>query len=470
MIDRKALTYNLAFLFIGQAASAVLFFVSMAYLARTLGPEGFGVIGFAEVVFMFFLTLSSLGISFIGTREVARERARAAYYADRILSVRILLGASAAILMIVFILFLKKPQAAKYTAIVYGLALVPASLLLDWLFQGLEKMYLVALGVFARASAFTVLVFIFVRENGETVTAAWIYLISWFISSAVLLFFYALGSGVPRFKWRPGVQLKLIRDSWPIGVGLIVGWIIHYFDSTVLFIWKGEEAAGEYNAAYRPVILMATALTVYFNAIFPAMSRAAEKNNASMNRIVNLTMGGGTALLLPVAALGTYLSGPAVEAVYGHRFASSAAILSLLLWWPLIVLIVMIYTRVLVCHGRQSSIGRVSGVTAFFNIALNLLLIPFWGGIGASIAKIIADLVTLFIYHRIAREIIQVPVFTLAACPVIAVSVTVIFMSLASMSLWLMAIAGSLIYLAALFISARLIPGWARLVAGGPAA
>ena len=91
--------------------------------------------------------------------------------------------------MFAVVLILHKPAITKYTALIYGLALIPASFLLDWLFQGIEKMFYVSLGLFARAALFTVGAFALVRDSHQVFMVAFIYLASWFMSSAVVLFF-----------------------------------------------------------------------------------------------------------------------------------------------------------------------------------------------------------------------------------------------------------------------------------------
>jgi O-antigen/teichoic acid export membrane protein len=468
MINKRLITFNLIWLFLGQGASGVMFFAAMAVLARRLGPEAFGVISFSEVVFMFFLTWTNLGIGFIGAREVAKKRERAAEYVGRVLTVRLLLGLACLAVMLLFIFFIPKPIDTKYTAAIYALALIPATFLLDWLFQGLEKMHFISIGVFTRAAIFTIGVVFLIREGTGTQTVAYIFLASWVVSSSVVLFFYVLQGGLPRLRWEPALQKKLIKDSWPIGVGLVVGWVIHYFDSTILFFLKGAGAAGQYNAAYRPIILMATALTVYFNVVFPSMSRFAGTDDRSMRKIVNMSVGGGLALLLPVAVLGVYLAGPVMEAIYGIEYSESGPLFALLLWWPILVLVVTTYTRVLVSYDHQRYIARVSVVTAVCNIGFNLILIPYWGGMGAAAAKIGADLITLFIYHRLVGRVIRVPTLKLTVCPVIAILAMLLFIGLASpINVWAMAVGSSITYLAALFVSSRLIPGWRRLILSG---
>lgn len=435
-MDKKVIAKNLAFLFSGHALSAVLFFISMAYLARVLGPANFGIISFAEVVFMFFLTLSNVGLAFLGTRDIARNAERVRYFTDRLLSIRFILGLASLIILAITIAVLKKSPLTKTVVIIYGIALVPASLLLDWVFQGLERMIFVAMAVLVRAATFILGVFLLVKQTDDLFFTAFVFLISWIFSAFSLLFVYKKQFGLPKFNWNSDFTKKAFVDAWPVGLSLIVGWVVHYFDGTMLFLWKGEAAAGQYNVAYRPIILIVTALTVYYNAIFPTMVKAAASAESSIRKLVDVTMKTGFLIFLPLAVLGTYLAKPLMILIYGPAFEESSYIFRIVIWWPILVLLIMNYSRILLCYDKQKEIGKISVITALANIFLNIIFIPFLSGIGAALAKICADVVTFLFYFKRTKPVLS---FSLknhlrhAVIPTLAMVVFFIFFPMLSM-------------------------------------
>lgn len=465
MLNKKSLALNIFYLFAGQGVSGILFFIAMAYLARILGPENFGIINFCEVVFMFFLALSTLGINFIGTREVARDKSKISYYVGRFVSLRLILSAASLALLFIFVIIFLRESTIRHVSVVYGLALIPAAFFLDWFFQGLEKMYYVTLSALAKALFFAGGVFLLVKDVSRILWIAYLYLFSWIASSLILILIYRLKYGSLALKIDVSMQKKIFLDSWPIGIGLLVGWVLHYFDSTVVFFLKGEGAAGIYNAAYRPIILFVTALTVYFSAIFPAMSRAAASNSASMRKIVSVTMGAGYLFLFPLAALGGFFAKPLVGLVYGIKFGASAMLFAFLLWWPVILLAVLVYTRILVCYDHQKWIGKISSLTAALNIFLNLILIPLLGVLGACLAKLGADVVTLFVYKKVTTKIFSFPLLDIVICPALATFIMLVFLyAFRASSAWLMISIAFSVYILAVILLSRIFSFWKDLL------
>ncbi len=431
MNDQKSIIRNLIWLFSGHVLSAVCLFAAMAYAARILGPSDFGIINFGEVVFMFFLTLSNMGLTFLGTRDIARHPKQTEFYGGRILSLRLILAAILLILLFCAANFLPATFATKYTIIIYGVAVIPGSIFLDWLFLGLEKMIYVAMAVFVRAVVFLAGILLWVHNPSDFVFVPFIFLISWLLSCTVLFLICQKKVGPLSFSWDPPFFQKLLKDASPVGVSLLVGWIIHYFDSTLIFLVKGEHAAGEYNAAYRPIILMVTALTVYFNSVFPRLSRAVYESSASIKKIVFWTIQFGCIVFLPVAVLGVFRGQDLMVLLYGSAFRECGRIFSILVWWPLLVLFVTNYSRILLCYDQQRYVGKFSLMTAFFNILFNILLVPLMGGVGAAFSKIGADSVTYGLYYRFTQKILAIPFWGLLKTSLIGSGAMMFFLFMA---------------------------------------
>ena len=137
---------NTFFLLGGTGLGAVFTLLAMIYLARVLGPNGFGQISFAMAIAAYFISLNNLGLPLFGTRQVAREKEKISYYAGDIITARLFLTILGFGILFCLIAFLSKPLTTKYLITLYGLGMISASLLLDWAFQGVEKMGFVGFG------------------------------------------------------------------------------------------------------------------------------------------------------------------------------------------------------------------------------------------------------------------------------------------------------------------------------------
>src|SRR5690606_20822477 len=72
--DGKALASNFGYLMIMQIAGYIFPLLTIPYLARVIGVEGFGKIAFAAAVMVWFQTITDWGFSYTATRDVARHR------------------------------------------------------------------------------------------------------------------------------------------------------------------------------------------------------------------------------------------------------------------------------------------------------------------------------------------------------------------------------------------------------------
>ena len=84
-------------------------FAGTAYLARVLGPEGFGILGFALAFTGYIALAVDGGFNAVGAREVARRPADAASLAASIVVVRLLLAMAALLGLAIIAYLLPKP-------------------------------------------------------------------------------------------------------------------------------------------------------------------------------------------------------------------------------------------------------------------------------------------------------------------------------------------------------------------------
>ena len=72
--EGRVITTNFSYLFLLQIASYLFPLVTMPYLARVIGAEGFGHIAIASAVIMWIQTISDWGFNYTATRDVAKNR------------------------------------------------------------------------------------------------------------------------------------------------------------------------------------------------------------------------------------------------------------------------------------------------------------------------------------------------------------------------------------------------------------
>jgi len=399
----KAIAKNFIHLAIGQGIAGLLYLLALVQLARGLGPAGFGAFSFTEAIFMFFLILVNLGVDYIGIREVARQPNQRYHYAGIVIPVKFFLGLISFILLVIFSMILPKPTEIKLLIVLFGLALLPAGLMLDWFLQGQQKMSIVARGMIIREASFLAGIALARFFGLSLIAAGIIFFIARLINSLVLVIFVSRESGRLPLKIDWPAQKQLLKDAWPLGAALIAGWVICYFDTALLVILKGEYEAGLFNASYKPVFVIIMVSITYYKAIFPQMSISNQVSGEKLAGLVEGSIKLMATVWVPVVIAGIYLARPLLRVIYGGEFTAGAGALSWLLLSSLFMSINGAYQQGLVSADSQKNIGIVAGILISSNIALNFALIPYYGIIGAAIAKLSSDLIAMPFYHYFLR-------------------------------------------------------------------
>jgi len=94
--------------------------------------------------------------------------------------------------------------------------------------------------------------------------------------------------------------------------------------------------------------------------------------------------------IIPVAVWCGIFSGKIIALIYGAKFASSAAALSILIWAEVFVFVGVINNAILIATNKQALDPVFTGASAAVNIVLNLVLIPRYGFVGASASSLIS--------------------------------------------------------------------------------
>jgi len=152
----------------------------------------------------------------------------------------------------------------------------------------------------------------------------------------------------------------------------------------------GNEEVGIYSVAVRLAEVWLFIPTAIYWSVFPSIVEAKGTNEdlfyGRLQKFYNLVALSAYAVALPVTFLGQWL----VPALFGEAFARGGLMLAVLIWSN--VFIGLEYARSSFLTAMDWT--RIHLVTVvlgcLLNIALNYLLIPHYGGMGAVLASVAA--------------------------------------------------------------------------------
>jgi PST family polysaccharide transporter len=178
------------------------------------------------------------------------------------------------------------------------------------------------------------------------------------------------------------------RSPWLLASG-IAEVIYLRIDIVLLERLRDVEETGIYAVAARLSEVWYMVPVALMGAVFPALWQQ-RPDAAAYERGLQASLDLLCALAVALAVVMQLFGAPLVEWLFGARFAASVPILQIHIWAGVFVFMRALLSRWLLAEDllRFSLVTHLSG--AAMNVALNLLLIPRYGAIGAAVATVIS--------------------------------------------------------------------------------
>jgi len=453
MNTTQRIVKNTTSLFFSGVFTRLLNSIIVVYLARVMGPGDFGKINFAVAIVAYFTMFANLGMPLLGAREIARDRENINYYLSNILTLRLCISILSFALLLLITFLLNKPFEIKYLIILYGLGLIPSALLLDWAFQGVEKMEYVGGGNILTAIIYVVLVLLFVKSPEELLLIPCFQVTGYIIAAGLIFSIFLRGFGRPQFKFDFISWRNILRQALPIGISIIMIQIIYNIDTVMLGFMRSNEEIGYYNAAYKIILLIILVGSTYFDAIYPVISNYYKTSLDSLKRLQDYTAKLMVTMAFPFALGGTILAKPIMNLLYGPKYNEGIIAFQILIWAAALIYVNMIYARGMWACNKQNEYVKIVITQAIVNIGLNFFLIPPLGTEGAAISTVCAEFLGFFFYYREFNKVVSIPIHNYIIRPLLASIVMALFLKLGvNMNIFLLIFGGMFIYTISLYL------------------
>ena len=407
---RKTLR-NTALLSAFEVANPLLSLALVGTLARKLGPEGMG--GYNLVLTFFYIAhaLTSLGLSPLITREVARHRDSA----GRILCSATVLGLP--ISLIVAVGMVASVRMGGYGPDVTQAAFLAAFALLP------SIVYLHAESLLIAMERVDVMVLVAVLENAGRVIVGLGLLVSGFgigaLMGAFVLFrllatiamLIFLHRKVRPLRWEFDAQIlqDLSRNILVFGGILLASTLYQSIDVLILSRLSDIESVGFYSAAYRLMTIAMVVPKSFNTTIYPVFSRLFHESSQTFKKANSLSLRYLLVLLIPVAVAVCGTADSLVPVLLGEKMVPATGALKVLIWTLVPYGIARVLASLLVASNRQRLDLAVNGIALATNIGLNFTLIPKFGFIGCSWANLLSMIVFLAVQcYFLRHEILDV--------------------------------------------------------------
>lgn len=379
--DGKVLAGNFSYLMLMQFASYLFPLLTIPYLARVIGVDGFGKIAFAAAVIVWFKTITDWGFNYTATRDVAQNREcieRVSEIFSNVFWSRVfLMVVSFSILTISIILI---PYFQKNKLILWlTFLMVPGHILFaDWFFQAVERMKYITIFNLVSRAFFTLLVFVFINNEEDFVLQPLLlssgYIVSGLISMYIIVWRWKVRLHAPRV----GCVLITIKNSSDVFINNIMPNLYNSFSVVLLGFYGGSASNGLLDAGRKFVEIGQQFLMVISRVFFPFLSR---KMNAH-DLYAKLQI--GLAVLFSLVA---FTTAPwIINFFFTPDFYSAVPVLQIMSLSMVFLSLSNVYgTNYMIIKGYSSSLRNITSVVSLAGFVAAFPLIIFLDYIGAAI-------------------------------------------------------------------------------------
>ena len=393
--SNRKLLENLSFQSIAEFAGKGLQAIYTIYLANVLGAEGNGVYGIATSTVSYFILFVSFGIDVYGSREVATDNKNVENNVSHIFSLRLLLAIIAYTILIVFTYTFIDDILVQFATLIIGINIFSNAILLNWVFQGLERMGIIAIRTILVSGLSLILVLLYVNGPEDTLLALGILSFSLLFNSVLMTIYYLSKVGKIKLSYNSENWKRIAKGSIPIGLFSIMVSIMNNIDLSLIGVLLTDDKfeAGIYHAAYKIVALAIVPSIIIQNAFFPQLSRANDSN--SRNELYNKYSKAIHIVGALTAFITYFYSDFLISSLLNSEYQGSAILMKLFAFSIFIVFINVSLSSTLVAWKMEKLVVYATIYAVFMNIIIDILLIPNYGAYGATIATIIAEFTLL---------------------------------------------------------------------------
>lgn len=378
--EGKTVFANFGYLSLLQIAGYVFPLITMPYLARVIGVDGFGKIAFASVVVVWFQTIADWGFNLSATRDVAqnkKNKEKVSKIFSNVLWARCFLTLLSGLLLAIIVSIV--PYLRENAAIILvTFLLVPGYILFpDWFFQALEKMKYTTIFNLLIKLLFTIAVFIFIRDKDDYIIQPLLNTIGFLICGvgAMYLILKKWGYTIHKPRWKNIVNT--IKDSTDVFLNNLMPNLYNSFSVMLLGFFGGSSANGFYSGGDKFPSILNQFLSILSRAFYPFLSRRSDKHSFYAKLNIGISLIGAIFLIV--------ISPWLMRFMLGEEFENSIVVMQILSISIFFLALCNTYgSNYLIIYHQEKPLRNLTLVSSVIGLMFSIPLVYYFSYIGAA--------------------------------------------------------------------------------------
>ncbi|HZJ41497.1 MAG TPA: flippase [Patescibacteria group bacterium] len=393
MVKIHNIAKNTSYLTTALVLQKIVSFFYFTLLARFLGPTDLGKFYFAISFTTIFAIVIDLGLANVLIREVAKNQARVGRLIGSILSMKLPLAFIAVLGAVLLINLTDNSPVVKMLVYISCFSMVLDSFTSTFYaaIRGFHNLKYESIA----AVIFQLIVLVFgygslllggglmFAMGALALASLFNFVYSWFVAKVKIK--------VPiKFVYDKNLIINIIKIGWPFAAYAVFQRLYTYLDSVLLSFLAGDEQVGLYQVAFKIIFALQFLPLAFTASLYPAMSAYWQSNKQQLSITFKRAINYLTIISIPII-VGIFLLADKIVLIFKDGYGGAVLPLQIIIVSLFFMFLNFPIGSLLNACDRQKKNTFNMVVAAITSIALNLVLIPRFQAVGASIAVLISN-------------------------------------------------------------------------------
>ena len=396
----KNYLYNLSY----QLLTIILPIITVPYVTRIFTSEALGNYVFYNSIVSYFSLFAMLGIGVYGTKQIAAASdANSTFWNIYVIQ----LIASILALSVYVISVFSIPQMGGVIPLMVGVVLFERMFDISWLFLGKEDFKKITLRNTVVRLVGVICIFIFIKSSDD------LYLYIFLIVTINFLGQLVMWIPAKKFIKRPSFNTKIMKKNLhPIVLLFLPQVAISLYvvlDRTLLGLLGSYSDVGIYEQGQKLTSILITVVTSLGVVMLPRVANLlSERREEEVQNMVKFSFILYNLIIFPMIFGLIAVNEVFVKLFLGQNFQDVKYVLYIIVFNLMFIGWTNILGyQVLVVRNKNKEFMLSTTIPAFVSVAVNIVVIPFFGYIGASITSVVVEILVFAIQWYYSRNIIN---------------------------------------------------------------
>jgi PST family polysaccharide transporter len=375
-------------------------------VVQVVGLEKFGIISIAQYLTQYFNVAVDYGFNLIATQEISineGDQDRLSQITSTAIVLKLIL------LMISFIIFIaiiaSVPSYSKdFTTYFLSFFIVVAQgLSINWFFQGVQKIQIMAVFNVIFRTLSTVSIFIFIREPADFLWVNFIIGVGNLCASVGLLYWLVYKLRVKITKPKVPDLINSLKTGWDIFLANFYISIYNNSNAIILSFFVPKEIVGLYSVIEKVINVLRQIIGVFMQAIYPTACKLAKEGKMALLSFLKPAWAALTLVIIISCTLIHIFAENIITFIIGNSNGQATLYLKILNGIPIIVFISTYFLTILLAFGKTRFYKKITLIASITNIIANLVLTNYFlinGTIASIYLTEVIVLVSVFIFYK----------------------------------------------------------------------